>query len=88
MNASWLTLFERKTWYNIKASQEFTRKFTGTVVNFASTSFEVSETSIVEATGLYVDGKKLFKNLSFEVDMKNLSESYYCLYINVDTTKQ
>ena len=39
------------------------------MVNFNSISFEVSEHSIVKATGLATDGNKWFKKFPFEVDL-------------------
>ena len=69
MNVGWFTFFKKITGYNVEVSQEFAKKFTSTVIDFASISFEVSRASIGEATRLSVDKDKWFKEFPFEVDM-------------------
>ena len=83
MNIGWFTFFERITRYNVEVSQEFAKKFTSTVIDFASISFEVSRASIGEATRLSVDGDKWFKNFPFKADMiLFLLPSHETLYWN------
>ena len=65
-DVGWFVFFENIKGYNVKVSREFARKLTWSQVDFTSLSFEVSETSIVEATGFPTDGDKWFKQFYFE----------------------
>ena len=64
-DAGWFVFFEKITGFNMKVSTEFARRFIGTRVEFDSISFEISEQSIAEATGLSTEGEKWFKILPY-----------------------
>ena len=62
--------FQKVIGFNMKVLTEFAKRFRGTRIEFDSISFDISEQSIAESTGLSTEGEKWFKRLTFQVDLK------------------